>query len=122
MRFNRRWALVAWAKPTAPDTRLDRRVRPIASLEAQPIASGVIDGPSMWHMDVSATEDGLLVYSSGTIGTMQLVWLDRSGKDASLPAENLSWVAARLPPQGDQAALEMDSGTGTADIFVLPKA
>jgi eukaryotic-like serine/threonine-protein kinase len=87
--------------------------------DAQPVASGVILDPVNWHMDVSATEDGLLVYSSGTIGTMQLVWLDRTGKDAGVVADNLTRVFPRLSPQGDRAALQMNSGTGQADIFVL---
>ncbi len=90
--------------------------------DAQPIASGVMNDPSMWHMDVSATEDGLLVYSSGTISPMQLVWLDRSGKDVGVAADNLTWVSARLSPRGDRAALQMDTGAGTADIFVLDLA
>ena len=84
-----------------------------------PVAGGVIDDPSMWHMDVSATEDGLLVYGGGTIGTLQLVWLDRSGKDAGVVADNLKWVFARLSPQGDRAALQTDSGAGTDDIVVI---
>ena len=87
--------------------------------DAQPVASGVIDDPSMWHMDVSATDDGLLVYSSGAIGTLQLVWLDRSGKETGVVADNLHWAFARLSPQGDRAALQTDSGAGTDDILVL---
>jgi len=87
--------------------------------DAKPIASGVIDDPSMWYADVSATNDGLLLYSSGAVGTLQLVWLDRSGKDAGVVADNLKWAFARLSPQGDRAALQTDSGAGTDDILVL---
>ena len=87
--------------------------------DAQPLASGVINDPSMWHMDVSATEDGLLLYGSGAVGSLQLVWLDRNGKDAGVVADNLKWVFARLSPQGDRAALQTDSGAGTDDILVL---
>jgi len=90
--------------------------------DAQPVASGVIADTGNWHMDVSATQDGLLVYSSGSIGTMQLVWLDRTGKEISVAADNLPWASARLSPQGDRAALQMDTGAGTADIFVLDLA
>ncbi len=91
--------------------------------DPQPVASGVIDDPSTWHMDVSATEDGLLVYSSGAIGDMQLVWLDRSGKDAGVAADNLRNLSfARLSPQGDRLALQMDSGAGSTDIWVLDLA
>jgi len=90
--------------------------------DVQTVASGVMDDPSMWHMDVSATDDGLLVYGSGTMGAMQLVWLDRAGKDAGVAADNFTRVLARLSPQGDRAALQLDSGVGTDDIFVLDLA
>jgi len=87
--------------------------------DAQPLASGVINDPSMWHMDVSATDGGLLLYGSGAIGSLQLVWLDRSGKDAGVVADNLNFVFARLSPQGDRAALQTNSGAGTDDVLVL---
>ncbi len=87
--------------------------------EPQVVASGVINDASTWHMDVSAAEDGLLIYSSGAFGAMQLVWLDRSGKDLGVAADNLTADVAHLSPQGDRAALQMETGSGTAEIFVL---
>ena len=90
--------------------------------DPQPVASGAMDDPSMWHMNVSATEDGLLVYTSGAIDAMQLLWLDRTGKDAGVLADNLTSSFVRLSPQGDRAALQMDSGAGTEDVFVLDLA
>jgi Tol biopolymer transport system component len=95
-----------------------------AELKGDPrqVASGVINDSSMWHMDVSATEDGLLLYSGGTLGDMQLVWLDRSGKDLGVVANNVMWVAARISPQGDRATMEMGGESGTPDIFVLDLA
>jgi serine/threonine protein kinase len=88
--------------------------------DPQPVASGVILDGSDWHMDVSATDDGLLVYGSGATGTSQLVWLDRSGKDAGVAADNIAGSPImQLSPQGDRLALQMESGTGTADIYVL---
>jgi eukaryotic-like serine/threonine-protein kinase len=91
--------------------------------DPQPVASGVILDGSDWHMDVSATEDGLLVYGSGATGTSQLVWLDRSGKDAGVAADNIEGSPVlRLSPKGDRLALQMESGTGTADIYVLDLA
>lgn len=86
------------------------------------VASGVFNDPNNWHMDVSAAEDGLLIYGSGAIGTEQLVWLDRSGKNVGLAADNLARTAARLSPQGDRAVLQIESGSGTADMFVLDLA
>lgn len=90
--------------------------------ETQVVASGVFNDPNNWHMDVSAAEDGLLIYGSGAIGTEQLVWLDRSGKNVGLAADNLARTAARLSPQGDRAVLQIESGSGTADMFVLDLA
>jgi len=91
--------------------------------DPQPVASGVILDGSDWHMDVSATDDGLLVYGSGATGTSQLVWLDRSGKDAGVAADNIAGSPImRLSPQGDRLALQMESRTGTADIYVLDLA
>ena len=90
--------------------------------EPQVVANGVINDPTDWHMDASVAENGLLVYSSGAIGAMQLVWLDRNGKEAGVVADNLTQVIARLSPQGDRAALQTDSGAGAADIFVLDLA
>jgi serine/threonine protein kinase len=91
--------------------------------DPQPVASGVILDGSDWHMDVSATDDGLLVYGSGATGTSQLVWLDRSGKDAGVVADNIAGSPImRLSPQGDRLALQMESGKGTSDIYVLDLA
>jgi len=91
--------------------------------DPQPIASGVIDDPATWHMDVSATESGLLVYSSGVIGDTQLVWVDRSGKDVGVAVDNLRDLTfAKLSPQGDRLALQMDTGAGSTDIWEMDLA
>jgi eukaryotic-like serine/threonine-protein kinase len=88
--------------------------------DPQPLASGVILDGSDWHMDVSATEDGLLVYGSGATGTSQLVWLDRSGKDVGVAADNIvGSPVMHVSPKGDRVALQSESGMGTADIYVL---
>ena len=87
--------------------------------DPQPIATGVINDPTTWHMDVSAAENGLLAFDCGAIGTRQLVWLDRSGKDAGMVAENVGLgYDMRLSPQGDKVAVRIDSA-GVADIWVL---
>ncbi len=90
--------------------------------EPEMVASGVIDDPSTWHMDASVAENGLLIYSGGAVASTQLVWVDRSGKDTGIAADNLASVSASLSPQGDRAVLQMESGTGTADIYVLDLA
>ena len=87
--------------------------------DAQLVATGVIYDPATWHMDVSAIDDGLLVYASGLIGSRQLAWLDRNGKDVGILADNLTPAFVRLSPQGDRVALNMDSGAGSGDIWII---
>jgi len=88
--------------------------------EPQIVAKGVVNDPSTWHMDASAAA-GLLVLASGGTGDWQLLWMDRSGKQISTVAEKLSNLQlARISPQGDRIALQID--TGANDIWVLDLA
>ncbi len=88
--------------------------------EPQIEAKGVVNDPSTWHMDASAAGD-LLVLASGGTGDWQLLWLDRSSKQISTVAEKLSNLQlARISPQGDRIALQID--TGANDIWVLDLA
>ncbi len=89
--------------------------------EAQNVAKGVMNDGSTWHMDASASNDGLLVFGSGASGDLRLVWLDRSGKQISTIADNLPDLqAAVLSPQGDRIALQLNAGE--TDIWVLDLA
>ena len=89
--------------------------------EAQNVAKGVMNDGSTWHMDASASNDGLLVFGSGASGDLRLVWLDRSGKQISTVADNLPDLqAAVLSPQGDRVALQLNAGE--TDIWVLDLA
>lgn len=85
------------------------------------IAKAIANDVSTWHMDASASDNGLLVLGSGGSADWQLVWLDRTGKQIATVADmfpNLGW--ARLSPQGDRVALQMDNAQ--ADIWVLDLA
>ena len=89
--------------------------------EAQNLANGVVDDISTWHMDASASNNGLLVLGSGGTADWQLVWMDRNGKQIGAVADKLTNLqAARLSPQGDRVALQID--TGMNDIWVLDLA
>lgn len=69
--------------------------------EAQSVASGVMEDASTWHIDVSASNNGLLVFGSGVAGDGQLVWVDRNGKQIGTVADKIANLAnARLSPQG----------------------
>jgi serine/threonine protein kinase len=89
--------------------------------EAQNLANGVVDDISTWHMDASASNNGLLVFGSGGTADWQLVWMDRNGKQIGTVADKLTNLQiARLSPQGDRVALQID--TGMNDIWVLDLA
>jgi len=86
--------------------------------EPQNVAKGVMNDSSTWHMDASASNDGLLVFGSGASGDLQLVWLDRSGKLISTIADKLPDLqGVVLSPQGDRVALQLNAGE--TDIWVL---
>ena len=89
--------------------------------EAQSLSSGVVDDVSTWHMDASASNNGLLVLGSGGSADWQLVWMDRNGKQMGTIADKLTNLqTAKLSPQGDRVALQID--TGMNDIWVLDLA
>ncbi|MGB7862641.1 MAG: hypothetical protein WCF74_04535, partial [Candidatus Sulfotelmatobacter sp.] len=89
--------------------------------EPQSLAKGVMNDISTWHMDASASGDGLLVFGSGASGDLQLVWMDRIGKQISVIADKLTDLqGAVLSPQGDRIALQIDAGEN--DIWVLDLA
>ncbi|MGC2109858.1 MAG: protein kinase [Candidatus Korobacteraceae bacterium] len=89
--------------------------------EPQSMAKGIVNDVSTWHMDASASSDGLLVFGSGGTGNWQLVWVDRSGKQIATVAEKLTNLQiAVISPQGDRVALAMDNGQ--SDIWVLDLA
>jgi Tol biopolymer transport system component len=89
--------------------------------DPQIVATGVANDSSTWHMDASASDAGLLVMGSGGTPDWQLVWVDRAGKRVGTAAEKLSNLQfARLSPQGDRIALQID--TGANDIWVFDVA
>jgi eukaryotic-like serine/threonine-protein kinase len=89
--------------------------------EAQSLASGVVNDSSTWHMDASASNNGLLVLGSGGTADWQLAWMDRNGKQISTVADKLTNLqTARISPQGDRIALGIDVGMN--DIWVLDLA
>jgi dipeptidyl aminopeptidase/acylaminoacyl peptidase len=89
--------------------------------EPHSVAKGVANNISTWHMDASASGGGLLVFASGGTGDWQLLWMDRSGEQLSPVADKLANLqSARLSPQGDRIALQID--TGVNDVWVLDVA
>jgi len=89
--------------------------------EPKSVAKGVMNDVNTWHMDASASGDGLLVFSSGGNGDLQLVWADRSGKQVgTIPGKFTNLQGGAISSQGDRIALQIDSGVN--DIWVLDLA
>jgi serine/threonine protein kinase/Tol biopolymer transport system component len=89
--------------------------------EAQSLASGVVNDVSTWHIDASASDNGLLVVGNGGTADWKLLWMDRKGKQIGTVADKLTNLqTARISPQGDRIALEID--TGAIDVWVLDLA
>jgi serine/threonine protein kinase/Tol biopolymer transport system component len=85
--------------------------------EPQNVAKGVMNDSSTWHMDASASNDGLLIFGSGASGDLELVWMDRGGKIGTIADKLPDLQSAVLSPQGDRVALQMNAGQ--TDIWVL---
>src|ERR1039457_5555385 len=86
--------------------------------EPRSVAKGIMNDVSTWHMDASASGAGLLVFGSGGMADLQLVWMDRNGKQITTVADKFTNLQfARIAPQGDRIALQID--TGENDVWVL---
>src|SRR5580700_10735991 len=87
----------------------------------QNVLTGVMNDAATWHMDASASEDGLLIFASGASGDVQLVWVDRNTKQISTIADKLTDLqSAALSPEGDRVAMQINAGE--TDIWVLDLA
>jgi serine/threonine protein kinase/Tol biopolymer transport system component len=87
----------------------------------QNVLTGVMNDAATWHMDASASEDGLLIFASGASGDVQLVWMDRNTKQISTIADKLTDLqSAVLSPQGNRVAMQINAGE--TDIWVLDLA
>jgi eukaryotic-like serine/threonine-protein kinase len=91
--------------------------------DIQALAGGVMEDASTWHMDASASINGLLVFSNGGTGDQELVWVDRNGKQVGTVAKKVAnLISAKLSPQADRIAIEIDNGAGNHDIWVYDVA
>ena len=89
--------------------------------QMQTVSTGVLNDVTTWHLGASAADNGVLAFGNGTSGNVQLVWMDRTGKQTGVAAENLQNLQyARLSPKGDRIALMLDSGIN--DIWSLDLA
>ena len=79
-----------------------------------------IRGPVGAHYEVS--DSGTLVYLPGSKGALAggrtLVWVDRAGKEESIPAPPNLYVYPKVSPDGTRAAIGIAKGLTEVDIWV----
>jgi Tol biopolymer transport system component len=87
--------------------------------DAVPVASPVEYDPGTWHTTFAASQNGLLIYESGSkILGIDLVWRDRAGKTLGNVADRAAYKGSgRLSPDGKLLAISM--GDPQADIWVF---
>ena len=101
-----------WAVPW-DDARLDVIGTPV------PVVEGVrVDVLGTVQYDVAG--DGTLAYIPGTAAGSErtLVWVDREGNEERLPAPAAQYVTMSVSPDGERAALAVDDGRGSMDIWI----
>ncbi len=89
--------------------------------DAVPIADQVEDVTTRVEGEFSSSENGVLAYlEGGAVGSRQLVWLDRSGKQVGAVPGTDSYSAPHISPDGKELAFELESPAG--DIWLYDMA
>lgn len=85
------------------------------------LARRAINDSVTWHVDVSASDTGMLVYGGAGPGSRQLIWLDRSTyTQTEIAVEGLPKLfLARLSPQGDRVVLQKDAEGHDISVYDL---
>ena len=86
--------------------------------EPQTLTENVQFDPGLWRMNVSISDDGMLVYAAGTTsGTEMLTWYDRTGKKLGTVGEQGDFYDLDLSPDGKKIATT-ELNTAVATIWV----
>lgn len=93
------------------------------TLSGEPVlvADRVEYDASTWHTSFGASDDGVLLYETGfaSLG-VDLVWLDRAGKQLGTVGERAPYQGLRLSPDGRRVAVAL--GNPRPDIWVFDLA
>jgi len=87
-----------------------------------PVANNVQYDTSVWRATFSASDEGVLLYTSGAaVLGLDLLWVDRSGNDVGTAAERGEYNGAmRLSPDGKRLVLSV--GEPKSDVWVFDLA
>ena len=67
----------------------------------------------------SASQTGLLAYSSNTGGKTQLTWIDRGGKEVGLVGQPSNYVRPSLSPDGKRIVVDGSDLQGNRDVWLF---
>jgi Tol biopolymer transport system component len=85
------------------------------------LARRAINDSVTWHVDVSASDTGMLVYGGTGAGSRQMIWLDRGTyTQTEVAIDGLAKLfLARLSPQGDRVVLQKDAEGYDISVYDL---
>jgi Tol biopolymer transport system component len=91
--------------------------------EAFPIAEQIqVQGTNPYGV-FSTSENGVLVYETGTGGGSQLVWFDRTGKQIGVVGDSAAYADLELSPDGKRASVSIQGPAGKGrDIWLYDVA
>jgi Tol biopolymer transport system component len=97
--------------------------RLVTTGDALPVAEQVMAAPGALHGVFSVSENGFLVYWTGTSRTTQLAWFDRSGKQTGTLGDPATVMALEFSSdRASVAAAIMDPATRNQDIWIYDVA
>ncbi len=91
--------------------------------DAFPLGASVQYIPGADRSVISASENGVLAYASGSVaaGLNQMLWFDRGGKALAALGEPGTYLSPRLSPDGKRLAV-VSFESGKADVWVYDLA
>jgi eukaryotic-like serine/threonine-protein kinase len=87
--------------------------------DPQPVAADVLYQPAFFHAAFSVSREGTLLFRSGSRNsTMNVAWLDRSGKEIGTVGEN-RWFNVTLSPDEKRFIAQVEEpNAGTVDLWL----
>jgi eukaryotic-like serine/threonine-protein kinase len=87
--------------------------------DAVPLAGhGAVD-TAMSRANFSVSENGILVYASGTLSVARLLWFDRSGKQLAETGTADVYGFPRISPDGRKLAVSRASGASSSSVWIF---
>ena len=82
-----------------------------------PILDGVDVKSVSGTANLDVAQNGSLVYVAGGRADRQLVWVERSGREEPLPLPPRGYYWARVSPEGERVAVQIDDGKNS-DVWI----